>query len=537
MTLSRADLEQGFRLYLDLAEADLDLARELDFSRLEYFSEGEPSDADAALAERRHQEWFLFERPSESQGGVPAETLAERAPEVAPHAGVFLNSLAGVFEVTSVDPERGVWLRDLFGLGEYPLDEPEAASAFVPGDLVVGRLFPVGDALFRLSPAAAVFRNPVLLVALRDDAERLRAGRRGSLRIAQPELERMFFAPGSSETVDPVWLRETARAELVEGGADPALVDELFDALQEAARAGRAESVTEALNRLAFDTPIDLDAARARLIELWGAWRSTSLLGQRAARPKAPGRARDTVAPRDAVAQALAKFDEGREAGGNLEELFRALEDDLGLDPVPDGDDAEEAPDFPGVVGAVIEEFLWEIGREQGEAVARRHASLRKLGEYATSVGVIDNLTERHLLEFAARWVLDRQALPDAEAARDLVTALGAFCRWCEETQDLPLLGGFGPALEGLERSLPRLVELRQRHGGRPLQDGDVFTFARTRDGQPLLVDRQGEPHEVQLEEGLELLREGDVVQARIGPDGSTAVGACYPPELLALVA
>ncbi len=535
MALSRDSLEGGLRRFRALIEADPALSAELARGRAAFHGEGAAAgEPEAALAERRYLEWFLFERPSEAQGGVPAETLALLAPELSDQADAFLNSLAGVFEVTSVEPGRGVWLRDLFGLGEYPVEEPEASADLQPGDVAVGRIFPAGDAVFRLSPAAGVFRNSALLSAVRADAERLREGRRGSLRVSQAELEHMFFAPGAAAAAppDPALVRAEARAELLASGAEPELVDELLDDLRAAAVEGGAQAVTEALNHLAFETAVDLESARSKLVELWSAWRA-------AARPERRESPRgDSGASRDAVAQALARFDEGRQSGGNLDELFRALEEDLGLEPAPD-DETDEAPDFPGVVAAVIEEFLWEVEREEGDAAARRYAALRRLGEFASSIGVIDNLTERHLLEFAARWVLDQRVLENGDAARNLVAALSAFCRWCEETQDLPLLTAFGPALEGLERSLPRLVELRRRHRAEPLEGGGaVFTFARDREGRALLVDRRGEAHAVRLAEPLSaLLREGDLVQARLDGNGGARVGGCYPPELLALVA
>jgi len=544
MSLSRTSLEDGLRRCRELVLRDPALAAELEQSRAAFFPAPPPlgpapGDPAAALADRRHLEWFLFERPSESLGAVPVELLVASEPDLAPLAQAFLSSQAGVFEVTGVEAGRGIWMRDLFGLGEYPVDEPEAAGEFAPGDLAVGRIFPAGDAVFRLSTAVGVFRNAALLQAMRADAERLRAGRRGTLRVAQSELERMFFAPGSvaAEPADPARARADARAELLSSGAEPELVDELLDGLRAAAREGRPEAVTEALNQLAFETAVDLETARERLVELWGAWRARA----HAADGGGTGRGRprgDRGASRDAVAQALARFDEGRQAGGNLDELFRALEDDLGLEHGAEGDDLDEAPDFPGVVGAVIEEFLWEVGRAEGDEVARRYEPLRGLGEYASSIGVIDNLTERHLLEFAARWVLDRGLLANAAEARDLLAALAAFCRWCEDTQELALYTSFAPSLEGLERSLPRLVELRRRHRAEPLEDGAVFTFARARDGQTLLVDRRGEAHAVELGDALAgLLREGDVVQARLDEHGGAAVGGCYPPELLALVA
>jgi hypothetical protein len=538
MPFSRQALEDAVAGLHALARADEAVARELDASVADYFPD--PASRPAvlteparALATRRHLEWFLFERPSEVLGGVPAEALTSAHPEAAEYAEVLLGSLAGVFEVTGVEPERGLWLRDVFGLGEYPVDEPEAAGTVLPGDVAVGRVFPVGDAVFRLSPAAMVFRNAALLEALKRDVERLRAGRRGSLRIASPELERMFHDPsgpfgGPRAAVDPAQAERDLRAALRAGGAEDAFTDQLFAELRAAAREGRDHAITEALNRLAFDTEVDLETARARLLELWTALSSSP-------RPGAVTDDPDAGASPDAVADALARYDAGRSAGRDLEALFRSLETDLGIEPVAEADE-EVAPDFPGVVAAVVQEFLWETGHEHGEEVARRYRPLAHLGDFASGIGVFENLSPRDVLEFAGRWTLDRGVLADASEAHALLAALSAFCRWCEEEHDLALWTELEATLRGLESSLPRLVELRRRTAPAKLADGAVYTFERARDGQALFVDLDGEPHEVELDHVVGgLLRNGDVVHAEITAGGEARVGACYPPELLSL--
>jgi len=552
MTLTRQDLEDAVAKFDARVRSSDALMGELDGSLAEFFPtpEARPAALEAELgllAARRHLEWFLFERPSDALGGVPTEVFVNQAPDEEPHAEALLGSLAGVFEVTSVEPDRGLWLRDLFGLGEYPVDEPEASRGVLPGDVAVGRLFPAGDTIFRLSPAVVIFRNGALLEALKRDAERLREGRRGSIRISQSELERMFHAPGgpvqeardAAEALpDPAELETRLRKLLADGGADESFSDRLLAELDAAAEERRSGAITEALNRLAFDTEADLESARATLVEWWAARHA------KAASTPAEGTAAgesDVPAPPDAVAEALARFDAARGEGRDLEQLFRTLESDLGLDVGGDGDQ-EIAPDFPGVVAAVVAEFLWETGREHGEATSRRYEILIPLGEFATTVGVIENLSASELLEFAGRWVLDRAILKDAEDARRLLDALEAFCRWSEESQDLKLWSEFERLHGGLSASLPRLVELRRRHEPAELNEGVVYRFERARDGRATLVDPGGDVHEVELQGALDgLLRNGDIVHAELGRRGqgelaaAARVGACYPPELLAL--
>jgi hypothetical protein len=536
MSHSSTDLEDALRRLLQIALADGALAREFGSSQEEFFAAGTGAPDEAG--ERRHLEWFLFERPAESLGGVPAEVLTERHAELAPYAEAFLRSLVSVFEVAANDPEEGLWLRDLFALGEHPVDAGELPEALRVGELLVGRLYPVGEGLYRLSPAAFRVRAGALAQALRADVEALRGTRRGVLRIAQAELERMFFSDGAiggagtqpapaRSAVDVARTRAAAHRALIQAAAPPELVEEILFELGQSAGDGRAAG--EALNVLAFESEVDLDLARDALLDYCSALRGAVFPGATPPREAAAGRAQ--------VESALERFDAGRQSGANLEELFRALELDLGLDPSGEGEESEEAPDFPGVVAAVVEEFLWETERERGQAQAERYAGLRRLGEFATSVGVIENLSERHLLEFSACWVLDRGLLGNAAAAKDLLAALHAFCEWCQRAQDLPLQEGFGPTLAGLERSLPRVVELRRRRAAPSVADARVYTFARTRDGQALLVDRAGASHAVALDEVLDgLLREGDLVQAALKADAEIEVGRVYPPELAALV-
>src|SRR5262245_50396327 len=152
--LSWDSIERGFEALLGLLEADPRVAREFEQSRAEFFE-----DATAARgpgAERRHLEWFLLERPSETLGSVPVQAWQLGLDEVRASAGElkasFLQSLAGAFEVTSIVSGEGLWVRDLFTQGEHPVAEAGALGTIEAGDLLVGRLFPAGGGTFLLSP-------------------------------------------------------------------------------------------------------------------------------------------------------------------------------------------------------------------------------------------------------------------------------------------------------------------------------------------------------------------------------------------------
>ncbi|MCZ6598836.1 MAG: hypothetical protein O7B99_14455 [Planctomycetota bacterium] len=548
MTISDASIEHGLQRLAALAEELSGLESEIVASATVFFAGGSAADYIGGggeqaemLARRRHLEWFFLERPSEVLGGVPAEALLDRWLEEDEEAdgelaSAFLMSLAGVFEVTGVEEGRGVWLHDLFGHGEYPIVEPEAAGELMTGDLVVGRLFAVGESLYRLSPAAASFRNAELAAALRRDMKRLQKSRRGVMRIAQSELERMFHAPDATFALAPREPRELARSaldQLVAAGLPESVVTGLLDEISAAARepegatAGRA-LVTEALNRLAFDTVVDLELARKLMFELCSAWQMQA--GCADAR-----RRTEQAAPADEVRAALERFEKRRASGHDLEKLFRGLEDDLGLDPGGESENEETAPAFPGVVGAMVAEFLWDVERERGAEEAAHYEAFKSFARFASAIGVFENLGRRDLLDFAARWLLDEKEVESAEEARVSLAALREFCRWSEERHQVPLWTSFGDTLERLEASLPRLVEAR--HHCVDGFDEDSMLYEYDVDGtEPVLIGADDARHSVRLDREIAaLLVPGDLLFAIIPARGEARVFACYPPELAEL--
>jgi hypothetical protein len=535
--LNHDDLELGLERLLELVRHDAALTREFESSRAEFFAA--PAARLLPGAERRHLEWFLLERPSATLGAVPAEagrarTLAEGTPELA--AGLA-QSLAGAFEVTSLLAGEGLWVRDLFTLGEHPVLEAGASHDLAVGDLVVGRIFPAGGSAFLLSPAAAVYRSPELLAAVRADLAGMRAARRGVLRVQQLELERLFHAsealaarpPSSAEAA------QRAREQLLALGLSNDRVARVLDTLRRARRAGEGQVVTEILNGLAFDTRVDLDSARLALSELW-----QSSAGPTAAEREAPAGESSTAAARSA----LEAFDRGRAEGRDLEQLFRELERDLGVADEDDGadegagegtDDETDAsvagaPDFPGVVGAMVEEFLWELEREHGAARARGFEVLRLLGAYAQDVGVFEDLSAARVLDFAARWLLDESGLDRATPLEPVLDALEAFCRWAEERHGVPLWSSFEATLAELRSALPRHLALRAS-----LQAGSgtgAFRVVRLERERAFLRDGDGREEELHLTPVQATnLAPGDLVRvARV--QGELALGATYPGAL-----
>ncbi|MSR63216.1 MAG: hypothetical protein EXS08_12305 [Planctomycetes bacterium] len=522
-------IERGLERGLELLRRNRQVGEEFAGSRSEFFIG--PVGVRTSGAERRHLEWFLLERPSAALGGVPAHIWRAELADGTPDLGAaFLQSLPGAFEVTSLIPGEGLWVRDLFTQGEHPVAENQASAALQVGDLLVGRLYPAGGGTFLLSPAVSLFRRSELLSAVRADLEQMRAARRGVLRIQQLELERLFHSPQqlAAHGTHLESERVGTRAALVELGLDATQAAQVLDRVHQAALARDGTAFTEILNQLAFDTGIDLTAARLVLTNLWHT--------EKARVPAVPESAEnaDTHAQRTA----LGAFDRGRAEGKDLELLFRELERSLGVadegeeEGVP-GEDAG-APDFPGVVSAMVEEFLWDSAREDGEQRALELRSLRLLGNYASEIGVFEELGSQRLLDFSARWLLDESGLREAQELTCVLDALAHFCKWCEERHEVALWTQFGETLIAVQRSLPRHARLRARLSKG--QGKGVHRIVSLKNDAVRLKAKNG--HETSLvvsSADLADLRDGDLVRLA-GSKGDPVLGATYPAELAGLL-
>ncbi len=544
MDPAQRDIERGIELFRELVRESPALRAELDRS-LAAFPKPAPGARSATLRarERRHLEWFLFERPSEHLGGPPGELLRaawlERSgPADLALVGVLSASRAGAFVVTEVTPDEGLWMRDLFGAGEMAIRERSTGDQIAAGDLLVGRIYPTEDDVHVLSWAAASFRNRPLVEALSEDVERLRARRRGVLRIEQIELERIFFDPGKPPAVEPAAhdVDEEAIRELVERAgisredARSALAV-LNDALQHPQAGGNP--VTELLNRMAFETECDLDATREILLATWNARHN----GLKAPAPEVvETRPEEEDAPD--VRNALQAFDEGRAAGRDLEELFGQLESELGITDDVTPEDLAPAPDFPGVIGAMVEEYVWDIGRTDTEQAECDRRGLAPFVRYTAPIGVFESLGKTELVDYAARWLWDDSDIAERSELELCLTSLARFCRWSEERQEHGLWSPFRAAWQTVFDALPRMVEARQGLASKPKTPnaGTYRLVSVTNDGALVLLDRSGRqregraPHRV-----LEYLEPEDLVATTEEADRLVVTGV-YPSALAELL-
>jgi len=551
MKIETTQLEDGLRYFAEAIEQTPALRAEFDASRSGFFTlrAEQPADPDERRrADRRHLEWFLFERTSVELGGLPAQELLpawrvraeSEQPALLEREQAWLATHCSIFEVTSVEEGVGAWLQDLAGLGEFVVDDPRGSRAYTTGDLIVGRLYPTDAVHFTVSPAAGFYRDATLLEAMRKDLGQHREhGDKNLLRLAQDELERMFWAASKdassdAPTQDPVG--DTHRF-FAESGIDSRTIEGLLERLAatsfdaEAVAHGGADVLGEVLDALAFDTNIDLELARGHLSKAWAA-----LAGPQASRPD----------PREQAAEpeldpltALEEFDSDRGRGLGVDESFAELERRLGLDALEDPEEDVPAPDFPGAVAAMIEEFLWERTNEGKPDEPAAAGQLRQLGRFAEPVGVFENLSERDLLVFASWWVLEHDVLADKGDALRFLDVLEAFCRWAEEAHEVPLLTDFGPRVTALRESLPRAVHAKHRHAREAGEDtGELYEFLNAAgDGRARVRDRSGDEPSLELGPLADELAEGDLLRARRGDDDTLAVYCVYPPEAAGLAA
>ncbi len=531
-----AAIEQGLDLFGRMILENLPLRAEFEGTRA-LFGQRDGSGNDAQ-ADRRHLEWFCLERASDTLEGVPVEALKEswfqRADRLEEDGyASLLESRASAFEISDVDPRKGLWVQDVFGRGEFPVHEPDAQAALDVGDLLVGRIFPAEDGVFRLSPAMWCFRDATLRDALKADAERLREGRRGTLRIEQVELERLFFPHETSASTE-LEQRELLTA-LDEAGLATSEIDRVVGEFRLARKEGveGGEIVTETLNRLAFETEVDLEDVRRPLISLW------SLLGRSVSKERSKAEPEpESNAPRadsKVTRRAVEAFVEATDGGTDLEERFRELEQQLGFSEAPgeEADGGDPVPDFPGVVGAMVEEFLWDHERQNGPDRQGLHR-LRELSDYAGAIGVFENLSARDLLDFTGRWLLDEgpRAWTPAEAL-ELVDAVAVFSRWTEEHHCHPLWSSLEPHFARLRADIPRLREARSWLSWRPSKSAELYRITSTGDAWAELEDPRGDRSTLEIAPQLSAkLEAGDLILAEESPAGRLEVLGAYPGAL-----
>ncbi|MCB9887185.1 MAG: hypothetical protein H6838_16965 [Planctomycetes bacterium] len=426
-------------------------------ARRDFFGAEGAARPQPAAAEFRFAEWLVLERESEVLGAVPADVRSYTE-------GIELrDSLSGVFLVAAADGGE-VSVRDLQGEDEFDLSVPEGSLQV--GDLVVGRLYNTSEG-HRPSSAAAVFRPGTSLAeAFRHDVERLDLGRR----LQQVELEHLLLRrpeQGASPTAEPANTLPLERLEaeldqlLLAAGSERSAAA-ISQQLSEADRPGRV--MGPLLEELAFDTGIDLDRARQLLLQLWNAW-----LVRRG--PEAGPGAAPTVPPGATLGERMVRaLDEGLRRHQDVDEVFAQLERMAGLDQGAADDDENPFDREPegadetaaGNLDALVQEYLWETGREQQPAAAALRIWAGLQANAALPHDDIELVTSQDLLRLLLHVYLGAPATARAAAVQTAFAELRRFYEWLDETQELHLSAVLEGCRGGLLDQVDRLAEASQ---------------------------------------------------------------------------
>lgn len=430
----------------DRLAAEPRLAAEVLRARRQFFGTGAGGAAGRGddAAEHRFVEWFLLERESETLGAVPCSV-----PPFAEAATALQGSMAGVFLVQSSGP-TGVFARDL--QDDAVVELAVAGVTMAPGDLLVGRLYPTAGERWLPSVAAPLLRpGRDLAAAFGHDLDRLGLERR----LQQIELEHLLLRrSGSAAPADdapqqpPLEHLEADLERLLLAARARHSATAISQQLAQVERPGQV--VGPLLDQLAFETDVDLDRVRQILLEIWNAHRGGAL-GGTAVRPSAGAVSRP---PGETLGERLARtLDEGLQQKRDVGELFAQLESMAGIDGDQDDDDPAEADEVDevdefddgaddeendgGDLAPLIEEYLWETGRDDTAAAP----PLRLFGELQKNAPVprtdLERIEGSDLMRLLLHVYL--RALPARRAAdvREAFAELGRFYDWVAATQEI----------------------------------------------------------------------------------------------------
>ena len=371
-------VQERLLLLLGRAEGEPRLRAELARARREFFGADTPGyvDPDDALAldvaAQRFAEWFLIERVSDVLGRTPLEGLGEPAGVDAALAG----SRTGLFLIESGGDE--ILARDLEDAEALTL--VGVADDMRAGDVLVGRLFPVGEDAFVPSVATASWsRAPQIAVAFQRDLRRLDLGRR----LDQAELERLVFQrwavgvhgarPGDVEPDVPIErLEADLQSMLEEAGMEDVYSATGLNASLRATLEHPGGVIGPVLDDLAFESSVDLDRARELMLSLWNATRAAppapSVPPNASRKPSIPAAPPRAANFREQAGEHLGerlarRIEEGLGRTENADALFNDVERILG-ESVDEGDDeGDQAADSnfeTGDLEPLIHEFTWE---------------------------------------------------------------------------------------------------------------------------------------------------------------------------------
>jgi hypothetical protein len=274
--VAATDVRAAFEWLRSVVHKDAGQRAEIKLAEAEFFGSGARV-PQSPNARGRFEEWFLLERVSAPGATTLAARISDDAggslpPRRKEALACWLRSTVGVFEVVGTGGASPVSVVELISNRLLTVMPPRGVE-LTKGVSLVGRLIPLSTELHVCAESVGVHRGEALARAFRVDLERnLRGGL--SRRLSQLELERVLWSQVEVAAEAPVHLEELlAELErmLKAAGVDEVMVPDVVDAMRHAERPG--EVLGPLLERLAFESPIDLDALQRLLLELWNAVR------------------------------------------------------------------------------------------------------------------------------------------------------------------------------------------------------------------------------------------------------------------------
>ncbi len=223
------------------------------------------------------------------------------------------------------------------------------------------------------------------------------------------------------------------------------------------------------MDELAFESDVDLEEARRAIYLLWQALDSEAKTRVSApAAASTPEEEEPELSPANEAkrAEALARFDKGRDEGRDIDKLFQELERDLGILDGDDEEDPSRVPDFPGVLGALMQEFLWDCSRLDDNSLeeqAAAHKSLELFIQYGSFLGLAEELSREHIEIFLSRWLWEAaQSSGGVHDFSKLASSLTAFCKWLEVHHGHEIWKSSSELIQAADTDLPRLAKLNE---------------------------------------------------------------------------
>lgn len=473
-SMSREEVQRQTECIARLAEQlakQPRLSAELQRARRQFFGEDQVGAGNDA-AEHRFAEWFLLERESETLGAVPA-TIPPYSRDVEELEG----SLVGLFMVESVGSTIAAT-----DMQDESVIEIADVSTLQVGDLLVGRLYPVGGERWAPSAATPALRpGREIATAFVRDLEKLELGRR----LYQVELEHLLLRQygGSIATIaepdQPAAAAVAAEPLVPELPAVPlehleADLEQLLLSVgehhsatvlsQQLAVAERpGQCIGPLLDQLAFDTDVDLDKARRLLLEIWNAHHA----GPARSTEQAGGSA---GAPGESLGEQLArKIDEGIGESQDVEALFGQIERLAGIEPEEDDDDDERNTKIvaevfgtgdddgdAGDLSPLVTEFHWETGAEStDESALRLWIELQRNAPVPNTD--LETIQAQDLMRLLLHVYLRSSPDERADQVRAAFEELRLFYDWVLTTQEIDRREVLGQCKGTLLQHLDRL--------------------------------------------------------------------------------